>query len=153
MQENQEVKSSSISREKLLLVLIPVIGSIIIALITNPNMKCSPEPKPFKTSNLKNKAGKVNDMVMFENYNDLYTQFSEYTRQTITRELFNSVNDSMKVVLGNFIKPIDTTQNNINGMDFYYVKNQHQKGQSLVTIAFDNKGNIIHLLYGQLSKQ
>ena len=155
MEENKKSKTSSFSKEKILLASIPVIGSIVIAIFLNPNFKCNSKPTPpvVKTSNLRNKAGKVNDMVMFGNYNELYPIFSEYTKQTITRQLFNSVNDSMKIVLGSFIKAVDTTQNIVNGIDYYYVKNQHQNAQSLVTMAFDNNENLVTLLYGPLPKQ
>lgn len=155
MEENKKAKTSSISKERILLASIPVIGSIVIAMFVNSNFRCNPKPdQPLvKTSNLRNKAGKINDMVMFGNYNELYSIFTEFTKQRITRQLFNSVNDSMNIVLGSFIKAVDTTQNKVNGIDYYYVKNQHQNAQSLVTMEFDNNENLVTLLYGPLPKQ
>jgi hypothetical protein len=152
MEVNKKARSSSISKEKILLASIPVIGSIVIALVANQNMKCNPrtEAASINTISLKNLAGKVDDIVMFENYNDLFSMLSEGLKPTLTRELFKSVNDSMKTVLGDFIKPIDTTKSSVNGLDVYYVKNQHQKGQSLISVAFDNNRKIVHLLYGRI---
>jgi len=148
-------RQSISTKEKILLASIPVIGSILIAIITTQNMTCNTkeEPTPKVTvSNSKNKAGKVNEIVVYGNFNDLLPLLSEGLKPFLTREQFNTVNDSMKIVLGNYIKPIDTTQNTMGGVTYYFVKNQHQFGQSLTTIAFDDQSNIVHLFFLRIPK-
>lgn len=145
--------------EKIWLALIPVIGGIIIAFMTyvypkyieKTNQK-DVEKTENANKNLLKKAGEINQIAVYNNYNDLYPMLSEVMQINLTREVFNAANDSMKIHLGNYIKPIDTTQNILNGNHFYYVKNQYQNGQGITMLQFDNNDKIIYLFYNKIPK-
>jgi hypothetical protein len=137
--------SKKISREKVLLASIPVIGSIIIAFYIHQNQDPKPivpvKPGPV-IPGLQAKAGKVNDMIVYGRYNDLEEMMSDGLKPVITRTVFNQVLDSISHNLGDFVKPIDTIYSSKNGNDSYFVKNQYQKGVNINQIIFDDNGKI-----------
>lgn len=139
----------TISREKILLAIIPVLGSIIVAIFglfgnfswhvdTNNDTN-----KEQIISVLREKSGKVNDMVVYNRYDDLSKIMIDGLKPIVTREKFNSITDSFKRSLGEFVKPIDTTfspaYNNYN----FTIKNQYQRGVNMNLFIFDGDGNLI----------
>ena len=152
MAVRQTKRSKPISREKILLASIPVLGSIIIAFFSIDKSGCNPGQKQIETSGtqidyalLKAKAGKVNDMVVFKRYNDLFELMSDGLKPLLTKDLFNSVSDSNAKYLGDFVKPIDTTYSTAFGNDNFFIKNQYQKGTNINQIIFDKQGKIFGL--------
>ena len=122
-----------------------------IGLISNENGKLRdyvkhPETIPNSNAQIKialmNKAGKVNDMIVQGNYKDLSEIMVDGLKPVITNEIFNRASDSMTIILGNFIKPLDTTYSNSDGKDNFYITNQYEKGQSLNQIILDSSGNV-----------
>lgn len=143
----QKKTSGRINRERILLASIPVIGSIIIAIITIGKFSCnlnhnSEDIDKKRISLLKEKAGKANDMIVFGRYNDLSEMMSDGLKPIITKEVFNAVADTISLALGNFLKPIDTTYSRTFGNDNFYIKNQYQKGTNINEIIFDNNDKI-----------
>jgi hypothetical protein len=133
----------TISKEKILLATIPVIGSIIIAFFATN--KCSPDSSPdpiIRISQLKNKAGKANEMIVYRRYNDLSEIMADGLKTVITKEIFNKVADTISLTLGDFLKPIDTTYTKTFGNDNIFIKNQYQKGTNINQIIFDSNGKI-----------
>lgn len=150
MAVRQTKRSKPISREKILLASIPVLGSIIIAFFTTDKFGCNTGQKLIDTNVthldvLKEKAGKVNDMVVFKRYNDLFELMSDGLKPLLTKDLFNSVSDSNAKYLGDFVKPIDTTYSTAFGNDNFFIKNQYQKGTNINQIIFDKQGKIFGL--------
>jgi hypothetical protein len=139
--------------EKIWLALIPVIGAIIIAYINyKPSGKEEKESPGTVSKSLHNKAGKINEIAVYNNYNELYPHLSEMMQVNLTKEIFHAANDSMRYHLGNYIKPIDTTQNIMNGSTFYYIKNQYQNGLGITTLQFDNNDKLIFLYYNKVPR-
>ena len=147
MAVRQKKTSGRINRERILLASIPVIGSIIIAFFTTDKFSCNSthtvdDNNHKRVSLLKDKAGKANDMIVYGRYNDLFEMMSDGLKPIITREVFNSVSDTISLSLGNFLKPIDTTYTRTFGNDNFYIKNQYQKGTNINEIIFDNNDKI-----------
>ena len=62
-------RQSTFNKEKIWLALIPVIGAIIVALITiKPFSPSQKNTKPL-FNDLRSKAGKINDLVIYDDYN------------------------------------------------------------------------------------
>lgn len=146
----QSKSSKPISREKILLASIPVFGSIIIAIFSRNELGCHSGQKTDTTTRihytlLKVKAGKINDMVVYGRYNDLFESMSDGLKPLITKDMFNAVADSNSKYLGSFIKPIDTTYSAAFGNDNFFVKNQYQRGINVNQIIFDKQGNLFGL--------
>jgi hypothetical protein len=141
--------------EKVLLAAIPVIGSVLIALLGS-NIKCNPSVQSESHSiaqrpnELRAIAGKVNDHVVYNRYQELFPMFAEGLKPIITQHLFNSERDSLKLVLGNFIKPIDTVYSKINSNDIFFIKNQYEKGTYLVSVGFDQADKVIALFTSKM---
>lgn len=142
--------------EKIWLALIPTIGGIIIAFMTYVYPKyieiSRPDIEEPKKDSIKllEKAGEVNQISVYNNYYDLYPMLSDGMKAALTKEIFNAANDSMRVYLGDYIKPIDTTQNLMNGNVFYYIRNQYQNGQGVTTVQFDNNDKITLLYFNKI---
>jgi hypothetical protein len=140
--------NSSSTKTAITIAAIPVVGTIIVAVIVNwHSIFPPPIPVPVSVSQaeLKIKGGKINDDVAFGRYDDLSPMMTEFTRTLITREVFNEANRIQDSIVGAFVKPIDTVYSKAEGDDHISVRNQHQNGIRVVEIAFDNDGNIIHL--------
>ena len=144
MTVRQSKSSKPISREKILLASIPVLGSIIIAIFSMDKLGCHGGQKTDITF-LKVKAGKINDMVVYGRYNDLFESMSDGLKPLITKDMFNAVADSNSIYLGSFIKPIDTTYSSAFGNDIFFIKNQYQRGVNVNQIIFDKQGNLFGL--------
>ena len=151
METKKNVRSNT--KEKILLASIPVIGSIIIAILSLNNFKCN-ESKNTATANeieikrvavLKIKAGRVNDNVVYDRYQDLYPLLAEGIKPYITETIFDIETDSIKSVLGRFIKPIDTIHSKAFGNDNFFINNQYQRGINIITISFDQNEKVIGL--------
>lgn len=143
----QKENSGGINIEKILIVSIPVIGSIIIALFTSGKFSCNSNhsieiDNQKRISMLKVEAGKANDMIVYGRYEDLSEMMSEGLKPIITREVFNAANDTITLALGNFLKPIDTTYTKTFGNYNLYIKNQYQKGMNINEIIFDENNKI-----------
>jgi hypothetical protein len=148
-------RTNIFTREKVVIALIPVIGSIIVAVIaTNPfnwlsGLKHAQAAKPT-VSNYRNEAGKINEIVQYGNYLELYPLLSEIAKPDITKDKFTAGSMSMHNIIGDYIKPVDTTQAIISGVTYYSVKSRHKNGQSLMTVAFDDQAKIIYLYIRQM---
>jgi hypothetical protein len=139
----QKYDSGTISREKILLAIIPVIGSIIIAFFATNKFSCDSDHSDEKRiSQLKAKAGKANEMIVYRRYNDLSEIMADGLKPIITKEVFNKVADTISLTLGDFLKPIDTTYTKTFGNDNFFIKNQYQKGTNINQIIFDSNGKI-----------
>jgi hypothetical protein len=140
--------------EKVLLASIPVIGSVLIAILGS-NITCNPAVQSDasivqRPRQLRAIAGKVNDNVVYNRYQDLVPMFAEGLKPVITQRLFNVERDSSKLVLGNFIKPIDTVYSRINSNDVFFIKNQYEKGTYLVSVGFDQADKVIALFTSKM---
>jgi hypothetical protein len=162
-------RPSIFKSEKIWLAAIPVIGAIIIAFIqvqknitkneSNRNVKTISDTivKNVNESNrkalyLKIEAGKINQMVTHGNYYDLLPLLSIAIKPFLTKDRFTIVHKYVESRVGKFDCPIDTTQNIMNGTEYFYIKNQHLNGESLTTIAFDDHNHIFALYYVDLPK-
>lgn len=148
-------KEKSNLRFQVTIAAIPVVGSIIIALITTNSFKCNSSETRIDSSLLKEqarisllriKAGKVNDNVVYARYSDLFPMLAEGVKPYITEKVFNKERDSIKIDLGDYIKTIDTIYSKAYGADHFYIKNQYQQGTNLITITFDQDEKVIGLL-------
>ena len=81
-------------------------------------------------------------MIVYRRYNDLSAMMADGLKPVITKDIFNSVADSISFTLGSFLKPIDTTHNHAFGNDNFFIKNQYQKGTTINQIIFDDNGYI-----------
>ncbi len=147
--------TSSNNSIKILLASIPVLGSIIIAFVSTNNFKCNPQPVIISSDSikeirrislLKTKAGEINDDIVYARYQDLFPTLAETLKPYITENVFNKERDSAKIDLGEFIKPIDTIYSKAYGTDYFFVKNQYQKGINLIAITFDQNEKVIGLV-------
>lgn len=146
--KNESDSKKYFNKENILLACIPVIGSIIIAFITLPDKKSEPQPVSIPISNileLRIKAGKINDDVVYGRYNDFLPIMSEGLKPIVTQNVFNNAKIAIVDSVGHFIKALDTTHSVISGNYIFYVKNQHDKGISVNHIAFDQEGKVIGL--------
>ncbi|MBL0013608.1 MAG: hypothetical protein IPP30_07595 [Flavobacterium sp.] len=91
-------------------------------------------------------------MTVFGNYDDLLPLLSEGIKTQVTREIFIHAVKTNKDSLGNYIKTLDTTENTMRGGKYYYVKNQHERGRSVVIVSFDDHEKIIALFYDKVPK-
>jgi hypothetical protein len=154
-------KQNLTTKENILLASIPVIGSIVIALITTNNFKCNtststPDPnlsEEKKLQILKSKAGTVNENVAYNRYQDLLPMLAEGVKPYITENIFRIESDSIKTDLGEFIKPIDTIYSKAYGNDNFFVRNQYQRGINIVTVAFDQNEKVIALITKHVPNQ
>ncbi len=78
-------------------------------------------------------------MIVYRRYSDLREMMADGLKPTITKEVFESVADSISIILGNFVKPIDTTYSYAFGNDNIFIKNQYRKGTSINQIIFDSQ--------------
>ena len=105
----------------------------------------TPDTELNRIAGLKIKAGKVNDAVVFNRYSDLFPLMSDGLKPMLTKELFNATNDSTQVLLGDFVKAIDTSYNRANGNENIFIRNQFSRGISLTMVIFDEAGNVFGL--------
>ena len=137
---------------------IPVLGSIIIAIAPAEKFGCNSSQKTdtigthTNYSVLKVKAGKINDMVVYGRYSDLFETMSDGLKPLITKDIFNAVADSNSKYLGSFVKPIDTTYSTAFGNDNFFVKNQYQRGINVNQIIFDKQGKLFGLYSSKVSQ-
>ena len=149
------IESSNNFKRNLLLASIPVIGSIIIALISQPSFKCRTTEitkvnyhdidSTKKIENLKLRAGRINEDIVFRHYDDVRINMVEGIKPVITREVLKSNMDSVNFKIGNYIKTLDTSYSKINNVDVFFIRNQFQQGIHLVQVIFDNQGKIFGL--------
>ena len=99
---------------------------------------------------LRYKAGRINDMIIFGKYDDVSMLMIPATKVIITRETFKSIVDSTNIILGDFIKPIDTTYVKDVPFNYFEIKNQYRRGISINNIIFDRAGEIYGLYVGRL---
>ena len=106
---------------------------------------CSIIEKKDPEQELKNKAGRINDLIIYKRYDDLFAVMSESFKLKLSQQLFNSVDSTIKSMLGRYVKPIDTTISVINGVALLTVRNQYQQGITTTSVQFDDEGKILHL--------
>ena len=140
-------------KERIWIAIIPVVGSIIIAIITTNHFSCNRESdNKSKVNNLRSLAGKINDLVIYDDYNEIYPMFSAGLKPKLTKNVWEAANDTMQKLLGNYIKPIDTSEMVFLGVTTYYIRNQRQFGQSITSVTFDDQGKIFGIYVEQVIK-
>lgn len=138
-------KKSGWSTEKIIIASIPAFAAIVVALISSGIFKPAPDPDITNTVSLKQKAGSINDMIVYKRYDDISPLMTEATRLMITKELMNSVVDTVGFKVGRFVKAIDTSYSQVSGTDMFFVKNQYERGINVNQIIFDKDGKIFGL--------
>ena len=145
-------KPSNDLKKNILIATIPVVGSIIIALISQPNFKCKESSVAARNADTVNQinqiklsAGKINEDLVFKHYDDVRINMVEGLKPFISREVFETNIDSIRINLGNFLKTLDTNYSKINGTDVVFIRNQYERGIHLVQIIFDGQGKIFGL--------
>jgi hypothetical protein len=150
---NTDTETPNNFQRNVLLASIPVIGSIIIALVSQPSLKCNTNPSQAiadtnaagKINQLKIIAGKINEDIVFRHYDEVRANMVEGLKPMISKEIFEANLDTVSITLGNYIKPLDTSYSKINNTDVLYIRNQYQRGIHLVQIIFDNQEKIFGL--------
>src|SRR5687768_10964577 len=100
--KNQKPEEDSTHfKRNVLLALIPVLGTIIVAIVTNPSIHCNQNVKDDTGKNivkLRIQAGKLNDHLVFRRYDDLIVNMVEGLKPIITRDILNSDRDSVTLI-------------------------------------------------------
>jgi hypothetical protein len=133
-------------KEKIILATIPVIGTILVAILTTQKFTCTSKPPSNSDPSvnfLKVKAGKINDIIVYGRYDDLLPLMSDELKLTVSKQVFESAEDSIHKNFSNFIKPIDTNYSSAYGNFNFTIKNQYEKGTNINSIIFDKQGNLI----------
>jgi Protein of unknown function (DUF3887) len=131
---------------------IPVVGSIIIAIISQigfnkndlPTQRTN-EDSIARVSLLKAAAGKINQYIISREYDEVRSRMNEGLKPLIPRQLFMDNMDSVENLLGQYTRTLDTSHSMVNNTNIVVVKNKFQGGVHLVQIIFDNNGNIYGL--------
>ncbi|WP_152270611.1 DUF3887 domain-containing protein [Agriterribacter humi] len=94
---------------------------------------------------LKHKAGKANELVNLDRYEEIRAMMSESLKQKITQQLFDNVDSTTKAMIGEFVHPIDTSETTVNGVVIWSVRNQYLHGIRTTTFQFDESGLLVHM--------
>ena len=145
------------TKEKIILASIPVLGAVIVALISTGVFNFKHKPRPIVDTIMKaaliSKAGKINDIIVYDRFDDLYPSLTPQLRSRITKPIFEHVQDSIRNQVGDFVKVLDTSDNNLSGVFYVYIKNQYQKGTTTNAILFDHDGKLFGIFCTDISKR
>ncbi|WP_193311809.1 toll/interleukin-1 receptor domain-containing protein [Agriterribacter humi] len=125
---------------------IVVAGVILLALLVGGiayyiKGKNTP-PKNISNKALKIKAGQVNQMIIFNRYDDILPIMNPITKATLTRQVFQAGVDTVNHRYNNFQRPIDTIFVKDLPFDYYQIRNQYQNGVNTNKIIFDQEKRV-----------